>query len=308
MRPGILHGAAAVAFAASVAQSAVLDSMCVVKDDTSGTLLEARCDVQSLHKKDSGGVCTEGDTEAGMDAGKEIDDPKLEDRVNDRATTVEVIVTMTEEPISTVPTAADKRATWISPSNTWLHTMLLSSTHVPVWVPYPVFTSDGTVWSATETKFDGTSATYVGGPIATAYAKRAEDGVGHDEPTFVQDLSTVVTITFAAETYEMAVSDDHVETFTVPPSTVTLSVPAQTVTAFGAAKQKRGEAEVPGVVATTTSFVFDPADVTTQTKVASLVSQSVVISIDHDHFARNKEADSRRSQQLKSSPRLPLPA
>lgn len=195
------------------------------------------------------------------------------------------------------PTAVDKRATFDAPSNTWLHTMLVDSTPVSVWAPYAVFTTDGVVWSATKTKLHGTHATYIGGPIATAHAKRNDiyNGVGHDVLTAYQDMTTVLAVTLAAETIEMEVAtgdDDTMETVTIQPSTVTKKIPAGSMLTTADTKAKRQEAaEMPanGTTTTAPSLVFNPVTTTVVTEaLTSVVSQAVVFPLPR---ARAKDAD-----------------
>jgi hypothetical protein len=91
--------------------------------------------------------------------------------------------------------------------------------------------------------------------------------VGEDLPTFFQDIPTVVTVTFAAETIEMVVAtgdDDTMQTITILPSTVTLSLPIGVASTTGAAKEKRQPQ-----VATATDFVTAVAT-TVVTRTASI--------------------------------------
>lgn len=157
--------------------------------------------------------------------------------------------------------------------------MLVDSTPVSVWAPYPVFTTDGVVWSATKTKLHGTHATDIGGPIATAKAKRNDvfDGVANDSPAVFQDISAVVTVVFAPETIVMAVAtgeDDTMETITVQPSTVTQAIPA------GVTMKKREEtiaASGNGTTVSPAGLTFNPITTTSITEsVTSVVSQPVV--------------------------------
>lgn len=119
------------------------------------------------------------------------------------------------------------------------------------------------------------------GTYATAHVERHDpfDGVAKDLPTFVLNIPTVLTKTFAAETIEMAVStgeDDTLERFTIQPSTVTQTIPAQSASLTASAKAKRQEPVVSSVESgtTTTAFLFDPV-ATTLISVPT-ISQSVV--------------------------------
>jgi hypothetical protein len=259
MRFSIIYGAAAIAAVAAASEPAhTVDNMCVMQVENSGMLYEKPCgEISPLHKKHE------------QTGSKALGEASLENR-GVHHTLAETL----EEPSAT---AADKRATYTSESNTWLHTMLLSDTPVSVWVPYPVFTTEGVVWSATSTKFDGTTATYLGGPIATAYAKRNSDGVGQDAPTFFQDISTVVTVHIAAETVEMVVEtgdSDLTKTFTISPSTATLTISADLPST--AAKEKRQA--VSDTTTVTTSFVYSPANATSTSTTTPATSLDTLVS------------------------------